>query len=46
MHWPLAGHQRLNSAVHEDPHQRRAGETLLLQRLERRRKRLHLVFQS
>lgn len=43
MHWPLASHQRLNSAVHKDVHQSRASKNLLLQHLECHKKRSHFV---
>jgi hypothetical protein len=35
MHRPLASHQRLDPVMHKSPHQPRAGETPLLQCLDR-----------
>jgi hypothetical protein len=34
MHRPLTNHQMLDPAMHESTHQSRAGETVLLQRLD------------
>lgn len=46
VHWFLTGHQRLDLAMHEGSHQPRAGETPLLQRLDRRQQVSYFGFES